>query len=44
VSDLRRENGLLLGDLPLLRYSANDVYGTPWLIVRDVRTMLSRAA
>src|SRR5882757_8106184 len=44
LADLRRENGMLLGDLPLLRYVAKDVYGTPQLIVREVGTMLSRAA
>jgi hypothetical protein len=44
VADLRRENGLLLGDLPLLRYTAPDVFHTPHRIVREVGTMLSRAA
>ncbi|HEY2834323.1 MAG TPA: hypothetical protein VGJ14_18005 [Sporichthyaceae bacterium] len=44
IADLRRENGMLLGDLPLLRYTARDVFRTPQLIVREVGTMLSRAA
>lgn len=43
-SDLVRENGLLtLGNLPLLRYSARDVFTTPEKIVREVGTMLGRA-
>lgn len=44
-ADLVRENRLLtLGDLPLLRYCARDVYSTPDKIVREVGTMLGRAA
>jgi hypothetical protein len=44
LADIRRENGLLVGDLPLLRYTAPDIYRTPHRIVREVGTMLSRAA
>jgi hypothetical protein len=43
-ADLVRENRLLLGDMPLLRYCADDVYLRPQRIVREVGTMLGRAA
>jgi hypothetical protein len=43
-ADLVRENRLLLGDMPLLRYCAQDVYGRPQRIVREVGTMLALAA
>jgi hypothetical protein len=43
-ADVVRENRLLLlGDLPLLRYTAADVFGAPHRIVREVGTMLRRA-
>lgn len=45
LADLVRENALLtLGNLPLLRYSARDVFVTPDKIVREVGAMLRRAA
>ncbi|HZE67788.1 MAG TPA: hypothetical protein VE081_14225 [Sporichthyaceae bacterium] len=43
-SDLVRENQLLLGDVPLLRYTAPDVFGNPRRIVREVGAMLCGAA
>ncbi len=45
VADLVRENKLLtVGQMPLLRYSARDVFGAPQRIVAEVGTMLRRAS
>jgi very-short-patch-repair endonuclease len=45
IADIVRENSLLtLGGMPLLRYTARDVYGAPQRIVAEVGTMLRRAA
>lgn len=43
-SDNRRENRLLLGNVPLLRYTKHDVYREPDRIVREVGAMLGRGA
>jgi hypothetical protein len=44
-ADLARENSLLVvGDLPLLRYCAHDVYRQPQRILREVGGMLRTAA
>jgi hypothetical protein len=43
-ADLARENLLLMGDMPLLRYCAFDVYRRPERIVHEVGTMLRQAA
>lgn len=40
VTDDRRENGLLIGGIPLLRYTKHDVYRQPQRIVREVGAML----
>ena len=40
TADLTRENRLLLGDMPLLRYSARDVFEMPHRICREVEVML----
>jgi hypothetical protein len=40
LADLTRENRLLLGDMPLLRYSARDVFELPHKICREVDAML----
>lgn len=40
VKDNRRENGLLVGGIPLLRYTKHDVYREPQRIVREVGAML----
>lgn len=45
LADLVRENKLLtVGRMPLLRYSAGDVFGAPQRIVAEVGTMLRRAS
>jgi hypothetical protein len=43
AADNRRENGLLIGDFPLLRYGRDDVYNSPGRIVAEVRAMLNKA-
>jgi len=44
AADNRRENGLVVGGIPLLRYTKHDVYGDPGRIVREVGAMLRRGA
>ncbi|MGQ0464228.1 MAG: hypothetical protein ACT4QG_02790 [Sporichthyaceae bacterium] len=44
VADNRRENGLVVAGIPLLRYTKHDVYGDPARIVREVGAMLRRTA
>lgn len=43
-ADNVRENRLLLGNVPLLRYGADDVYRRPQRIIHEVSTMLRRAS
>jgi hypothetical protein len=42
AADHRRENKLLLANVPLLRYTARDVKHRPELIVHQIRTSLAR--
>jgi hypothetical protein len=42
AADDRRENGLLIGGVPLLRYTKDDVYRRPQLIVHEVGAMLRK--
>ncbi|MGQ0625226.1 MAG: DUF559 domain-containing protein [Sporichthyaceae bacterium] len=44
ASDDARENRLLIGGMPLLRYVADDVYQNPARVVAEVAAMLRRAA
>lgn len=42
LADNRRENGLLIAGIPLLRYGRHDVYREPQRIVQEVGAMLRR--
>jgi hypothetical protein len=40
VEDLRRQNGLIIGDWRLLRFSSADVYGRPSAVLDEIRAGL----